>query len=185
MGALMRLARAFLAVLLLGAPGAVSAAGDVDFTVPAAVLQAEMLERVTRFVDWPAESESSPAFVIAVLADDDVARELRSLAKTRRFRGKPTEIRSVSAPKAAAGAQVLWIGAVDRKAIPRLLAEAELHGVLTAGDGEGLARQGLVLDFYRAGDRLRFEINEAAARRQALRLPAKLLGLARLVEDAP
>lgn len=171
-----------LRLVLLGAAATVHAAGDVDLTAPAPVLQAEMLERVTRFVEWPAEGESASTFVIAVLDDDDVARELRALAKVRRFRGKTTEVRTVSSPREAEGSHVLWIGSRDRRTILRLLGEADLRGTLTAGDGEGLAQQGIVLDFFRAGDRLRIEINEAAAKRQSLRLAAKLLGLARLVD---
>ena len=174
---------ALLALLLLPPVG--FGAGDVDLQAPEPVLQAEMLERVTRFVDWPAESESSPTFVIAVLGDDDVARELRNLARTRNFRGKKTEIRTVGSVREAVGSHVLWVASRDAKAIGRLVAEADLRGVLTAGNGEGLAAEGLVLDFFRSGDRVRIEVNERMARRQSLRLAAKLLGLAKLVEGGP
>jgi hypothetical protein len=54
-------------------------------------------------------------------------------------------------------------------------------GILTIGDFEGFAEQGGAFNFYLEEGKVRFEINDCAARRENLKISSKLLRLARIV----
>ena len=54
--------------------------------------------------------------------------------------------------------------------------------VLTVGESEGFAAQGGCVNFYIEANKIRFEVNLQAAKQQHLRISAKLLALARIVQ---
>ena len=53
--------------------------------------------------------------------------------------------------------------------------------VLTVGEIEGFARRGGMINFYLEGNRVRFEINPAAAQRGRLKISSQLLGLGKII----
>jgi hypothetical protein len=55
--------------------------------------------------------------------------------------------------------------------------------ILTVGETAGFAANGGMVNFTGEQSRVRFEINEAAARRAGLKISSKLLRLAELVEE--
>ena len=54
--------------------------------------------------------------------------------------------------------------------------------VLTVGDTDGFARDGVAINLYTFDNRVRIEVNSAAAARAGLQLSANLMRLARVVE---
>jgi hypothetical protein len=55
--------------------------------------------------------------------------------------------------------------------------------VLTIGDTEGYAEQGVMVNFYLEDNMVRIEINIDAARRAGLNISSQLLKLARIVNQ--
>jgi hypothetical protein len=56
--------------------------------------------------------------------------------------------------------------------------------MLTVGDTDGFARQGVMINFYLEQEKVRFEINPRAAAEVGIRPSAKLLQLGRIVDTA-
>jgi len=54
--------------------------------------------------------------------------------------------------------------------------------VLTVGDTDGFARDGVAINLYTFDNRVRIEVNSTAAARAGVRLSANLMRLARIVE---
>ncbi len=59
------------------------------------------------------------------------------------------------------------------------------HGgaVLTIGNTLGFAQRGVIINFYLEDQKVRFEINVDAAKREKLTISSQLLKLARIVTD--
>ena len=76
---------------------------------------------------------------------------------------------------------VLFIGAKSKKDLPKVL-ESLGPGVLTVGEGERFLRDGGMIAFVIDNRRVRFDINQSAARNAKLRISSKLLNVARSVK---
>jgi hypothetical protein len=148
-------------------------------------LKAEFIERFTRFIDWPAQSaaETSP-FVICVFGNDPFGPYLRTLAETRRIKGRSVVVRQTNEEDLAglADCDLVFIAASQRKNLSRILAVTSRRPILTIGDGPGFAEAGVLINFYNVGDRVRFEVNSDAAEQSGLRIGSKLMKLAKIVE---
>jgi len=144
-------------------------------------IKAEFLERFTRFIEWPSDSsvqDQSVPFVIG-LFDNPFGDYLASMAKERKIKGKPVEIRLLHAPDDVLGCNMVYISASiaddDVAAILKLTAD---RSILTVGDAPGMAEKGALINFYTTNDHVRFEINKRAAERSGLKFSGRLLNLA-------
>ena len=166
-----------LAVLLL-----LLSVGATPAQVEEYELKAEFVERFTRFIDWPPSSLNDARFVIAVIGKDPFGPHLREIAKERRIKGKEVLVRNVEDPADLAGAHIVFISASEKPNLARILAVTANRPVLTIADSEGFGSSGVLINFYSADDKIRFEINESAVNRSGLRLSSRLLKLARIVD---
>jgi hypothetical protein len=152
-------------------------------------LKAEFLERFTHFVKWPpkndkheAEKPPPPPFVLCVIGSDPFGDSLRRLARTRKVDDRPIELRQLRNAADAPSCQLLFISASERERLDQVLAAARGNGVLTVGDTDGYGARGVLINLFVADDKIGFEVNERAAKREGFELSARLLKLARLVE---
>jgi hypothetical protein len=148
-------------------------------------LKAEFLERFTRFIDWPANSPvSDPAvpFVIGVLGPDPFGSFLDELAASHRIKGKNVEIRRLSSLDNVNACDVLFISATEKKDLRKVLSRTDSKPILTVSDSDGFGSEGVLINFYTEGDKIRFEINVNTVDRSGLKVKSKLLKLARLVD---
>lgn len=146
-----------------------------------AALKAEFVERFTRFIDWPREVlPASAPFRLCVTGSSPVTGALAHLAQTRRFKQHATAYQQLVALDGVTGCHLLFIAGSERRRLEHILARTQGRPVLTIGDTDGYAARGVIINLYRTEDRLRFEINIAAALESGLRFRSKLLKLARL-----
>jgi hypothetical protein len=146
-----------------------------------AMLKAEFVERFTRFIDWPHEVlPPSAAFRLCAVGTSPVAQALEQLARTRRFKGHAATFVQLGALDAVTGCHLLFIAGTERRRLVDLLAHTQGRPILTIGDSDGFAARGVIINLYRTENRLRFEINIAAALESGLRFRSKLLKLARI-----
>jgi hypothetical protein len=145
-------------------------------------IKAEFIERLARFIEWPAGSAEGSAFVIGVLGDGPIEEALKGVAARSKVKGKPIEIRSFSDVDSIGGCQILFITRSQRHQLSEILARVQANPILTVGDGEGLAQLGVMINFFETGDFIRFEINNRAADKVGLKIAAELLALGEVVE---
>lgn len=149
--------------------------------VPEYELKAEFLERFTRFVDWPESgfSGAQAPFVIGLWAENPFGTYLERIAATQSIKGRSVRIRTVAELREIEGCNLLFVPGGRRADLRRILREVSARPILLVGDGTGFAEQGVHINFVSEGDRVRFEVNEAAAHEARLRISAKLLRLAK------
>ncbi len=78
---------------------------------------------------------------------------------------------------------VLFIAASERSRLGRILDGIKGSAVLTMGDSEGYAGQGVMVNFYIEQNKVRFEINKDAVGRAGLKVSSHLLKLARIISE--
>jgi hypothetical protein len=87
-------------------------------------------------------------------------------------------VRQLSDPQQSGQCQMVFVSASERKLSRALLQSTQGESVLTVGESEGFTSGGGIIDFKLDGEKVRIEINTAAADRAKLRISAKLLSLA-------
>lgn len=147
-------------------------------------VKAAFLYNFAKFVEWPAQAFKAPsdAIVIGVLGKDPFGNSLTEMVAGKTLAGRPFRVREVADPQQAAGCQILFISSSERKQLDSLLRQIGNPGILTVGETDDFDVEGGVINFRIEGGSIRFQINVAAARRQQLRISAKLLSLAEIVE---
>jgi hypothetical protein len=136
------------------------------------------------FAGWPS-SKLGPApgrLVIAVVGDPVFAALVGEAAAGRDVAGRKVVVKAVAAAEEALDAHLVFIASAQARNVPailRTLADAEL---LTVGDTDGFAQEGVAINLYTFDNRVRIEVNSTAAARAGVRLSANLMRLARIVE---
>jgi hypothetical protein len=144
-----------------------------------AELKAEFVERFTRFVDW---GDALPErFQICVFGDSPITAHLEAIARKRKIKQRRATVRVVDEVEHVERCQVLVIPAVGKKTLAAVLGRTDGLPVLTVADQAGAAHAGAIINFYRDGSHVKFEINTDAAADSGLKVRAKLLRLARVV----
>jgi hypothetical protein len=166
-----------LAALVVAAPAPAIAKATGEELV-----KIELIERFTHFVDWPPDvlGQAQPRFVLCIAGNGPVADSLPESAPDR-FKERPTVFRRIRASDDLTGCHLLFIGASDAGHLSTILSAAATRPILTVADMDGAAERGVIINLYRQGRRVLFEINRAAGQKSTLKISARLLQLARIV----
>lgn len=146
-------------------------------------VKAALLVKVTQFVDWPASafSDSTGPLRIAILEPDPFGAKFDESLRGVTVAGRSIRLTRCRTVAEAEGCHVLFVGSAAEGVLAPLLRQLEGKPVLTAGDGAGLAREGVMINFYKDEGKVRLELNVAAARKAGLRISAKLVQVSRVV----
>jgi hypothetical protein len=164
-------------------PGGVARAAETD----PREIKADMLYNIAKFIKWPDASyaHTEGQLVFTILGDDALAEALAATLSTKTINGHPVFVRVVRRIQDATGSQILYIAASESNRLSEVLKAVEGSPALTVADSSGFVALGGMVDFSDANERIRFEINQARAERAGLKISAKLLALARVVDAAP
>jgi uncharacterized protein DUF4154 len=168
---------AALATALLGPA---RAAGPGEYEVKAAFLY-----NFARFVEWPADPDGDGPFVVTVLGSDPFGSVLDDTLRGKTVDDKRIVVRRVSRSEDVGRSRILFISDSEKDRLPAILKTLEKAPVLTVGEMNKFAERGGVIRFKVEQDRIRLEINVAAAERSKLKISSQLLKLARIVEPVP
>jgi hypothetical protein len=146
-------------------------------------IKAAFLYNFTKFVEWPAErfADESAPFVIGVFGKSPIGAELQNIVKGRKVNGREIQIKQVDSTGEAAGCQLLYFSPAADGSVAEALGAIKTAGVLTVGDTERFIRAGGTINFVLEGDKVRFEINTAAAETAGLKISAQLQKLAKTI----
>lgn len=131
-------------------------------------LKAACLAKFPQFVKWPS---SSGTMTVGILGDDPFGGALDKMIKVKRGR-RVEDLK---------GCQIVFVAKSERGNLGGIIASLAGANVLIVGESEGFVKQGGMIGFTMEGDKVRFEINPAAAQRAGLEISSQLLKLARRV----
>jgi hypothetical protein len=141
-----------------------------------ASIKATFLVKFAGFVEWPAATFASPVSPIrlCIVGDDPFGDLVDRAAAGEAVAGHPIAIHRLATPAEAKNCHIVYLGGGAVEAAPLLRGAP----VLTVSDVPPAAGVKGIINFVVQNNRVRFEIDDRAARQDGLRISSKLLELA-------
>ena len=169
-----------LGLVALVALSAKAQAGSVD----EASVKAAYLYNFAKFVGWPEEAGNpGTPLVIAVFGKDAFGAVLKQTVRGETVNGRVISVQSVNRIEDLRPCHILFFGSSNKKRLGEILRATEGAGILTVGETDEFIQLGGVIVFVPEGNKIRFEINLGAARRNRLTISARLLRVAKGVRE--
>jgi hypothetical protein len=148
-------------------------------------LKAAFLYNFLVFAEWPeaAFKNAEAPMVVGILGKDPFDGALEKAFKDRTAHDRKIEIRILDGVKGGAACHLVFVPDAEKKNLGDLLTAAKDRNVLVVTESDGLAAKGAALNLVVENKRVKIEANPTAAGRVGVKLSAKLLKLARIVED--
>jgi hypothetical protein len=147
-------------------------------------LKAAIIVKFPEFIKWPSYSTvlnpHSP-FVIGVLGDTPIFSLLGRYAKHNKIRSKKVKIIAISDYSQIKTCNILFIAACSRKKFKEILQEIDHMPILTIGDTKNYERRGVMINLFILGDRVRFNVNYAAAKKRGIMMESKMVRYAKTI----
>jgi hypothetical protein len=144
-------------------------------------VKAAFIHNIAKFIEWPVAHSRGP-LRLCILGQSPFGGALDSL-QGKAIGDKVWAVSSAQPDTDLRECGVLFIAASERSRLGRILDGIKGSAVLTMGDSEGYAGQGVMINFYIEQNRVRFEINKDAVGRAGLKVSSHLLKLARIISE--
>lgn len=146
-------------------------------------IKAAFIYNFAQFVQWPASAftNASQPFEIGILGDNPFGKSLEETVKGETIKGRPIIIVEASRIEKLAGCQILFVSKSASSHVDEIFPKLNSQPVLTVGEDPGFLRQGGIINLYRDGPKVHFEINPDAAERSGLKLGSELLSVGKVV----
>ena len=157
---------------------------ETNYQIDENTIIAAYIERFTRFVDWPANSNVnniSQPFIIGVSNNYELFLKLSELASTLKIKNKRIEIIFIKTLDEMIQANLLFLGSKDQGKLPQIVKICKDHSILTISNSIGFAFKGIIINLYNDQNSIKFEINDKKAREAGLKISHLLLQKARIV----
>lgn len=137
-------------------------------------VKASYIYKFTPFIEWPATAFApGSSFNICISGQDPFGPLIDEVVRGQRAKGRPIALRRLTNGNTSSGCHVLFLGRPVSPANTPLAGPA----VLTISDSNSGAGSAMI-QFVTEGSRIRFQIDDGAARAGGLTISSKLLGLA-------
>ncbi len=148
-------------------------------------VKAAFLYNFAKFVEWPppAFAQASAPLRICVLGQDAFGDTLSRIVQGKSISGRTIVNQRLQSPAQARPCHILFLGGSDPEALNQALQSTRDLPVLTVGESDDFLTLGGAINFVLEQERVRFEINLAAAEGHHLKLSSKLLAVARAVKS--
>jgi hypothetical protein len=169
--------RSLLLIPLVGVlflPGRVHGQSASEFQI-----KAVFIYNFTQFIQWPEKSfdPAQDVFIIGVLGENVFGKSLEEAVAGETYGSRPIVVKYYATPKDIGHCQILYAGSFPDAG--KLMSN---RPVLTIGEGDRFMKQGGLLRFYKENNKVRIEINQAAASSAGLVVSSKLLHLATIYD---
>ncbi len=134
-----------------------------------------------KYIEWP-EAQSKGDFVVCILGDSPIQKELAGIAATKKLKGRNIIIKTITKSEEALGCQLLYVPSSKSGNIKALKEQMLSKPVLIVAEREGLAKKGAELSFVTLDDdALKFDINKKEIELHQLKISSQLISLGILV----
>jgi len=143
-------------------------------------LKAAFLFNFAKFVEWPpaAFAEATSPIVLGILGENPFGDALERTIRDKTINNRRLEIKPFPSSAAATNCHILFISTSEKARLPEILAGLRGASVLTVGETDRFTETGGMINLFRQGNKIRFQINEVAAGSVGLKVSSKLLRLA-------
>lgn len=161
-------------VVIPAAYGQEKAIGEYD-------VKAAFLYSVAKFVEWPdASLDNKSTLTIYILGDAPFGSVLDTI-RGKTIKGKTVVVNKTNSLNILKNGDILFISNSEKERLKQILNGISHLSILTVGDTESFAQNGVMVNFYIENNRIRFEINMEAARLAGLKISSNLLKMGKII----
>jgi hypothetical protein len=136
----------------------------------------------TKYIEWPA-SYGSGDFTIGVLGDSPIMSHLEQLKSSYgKVDGQSISIVKYSSVSKIGKCHILYIPENKSSSLSSVINKLKGTSTLIITEGEGLARQGAIINFVVRQSKIKFEINKKTAESYSLQVSSVLSDLGILIQ---
>jgi hypothetical protein len=136
-----------------------------------------------KFIDWPrAEKRAAAEPVRICLIGTDPIRTFLGELSIRKVNGRPIEVAHIEDLNALTRCHLLFVSRSEELHLPLVLQRVQKSPVLTVSDISRFAYKGGMIGFVTEKGRVKIEVNQKSVRVAGLKIRAKLLEIARIVQ---
>jgi hypothetical protein len=150
-------------------------------------VKAVYLYNFGRFATWPptVAAADDSVFPVCVLGRDPFGASLDAALAGETIGGKRVVARRLTKPQDAVGCRILFVSASEEAEWLHILKVIDSTSMLTVSDMPQFVARGGMIQFVFQDNRVRFEVNLAAAEQASLTLSSDLLKVATAVRRGP
>ncbi|EKD42700.1 MAG: hypothetical protein ACD_73C00054G0002 [uncultured bacterium] len=143
-------------------------------------LKAAFLFHFFEFVEWPKTTDDSvnTPFLIGVLGKNPFGSILEETLRNKIVNDKPVKVEYIEELKNLNKYHILFISSSKKDSLPEIFQSLQGSHVLTVGETESFNEKGGIINFILQGQKVRFSINNEAAKNAGLKISSRLLQLA-------
>jgi YfiR/HmsC-like len=147
-------------------------------------IKAAYLYNFLNYIEWPEQSlpPEGGNITIGVIGENPFGQALDPL-KGKQVKGRTLTVKAVSAAAELKDCQIVFISSSEKDRLPQIFESLKDAKTVTVSEIDGFAQRGGIINFVYERNRVRFEINQEAARSKGLTISSDLLKLARLVKS--
>ena len=149
------------------------------------LLKGIFLEKFTRFIEWPLASgveDTTRPFILGVIGKNPFNGFLNQLYQNQRIKNKKVLVEYFNTPDEIDDCNLLFIARSEQNRISEILEKTKTRPILTIGDSDFLSARGVIINLQVRNKKIRFEINEKAARLSKLYISHLLLKEATIID---
>ncbi len=161
---------------------ALSAVPKVSEAMSEYKVKAAFLLNFGKFVEWPSEALVDGELRICVLGNDPFGSTLDKTLAGRSVGSNKVKPLRVSAADGARGCQIVFVSESEKAHVDQIVSTFRGSPVLLVSETDRFVKRGGMINFVEVDSKVRFEINEGAAKQAGLKISSQLLKLATAVE---
>jgi len=145
-------------------------------------VKAVFLYNFSRFVEWPAEvfTNATDPFVIGVYGENKFGTSLEEAVKGEKIDQHPIIVKYFTAASEVINCNILYVSSSNKEEIKEVITNVGSKSILTVGDSPVFPKFGGMIRFFTQDDKIRFQINDEAAKAARLKISSKLLSVAQI-----
>ncbi|WP_432474151.1 YfiR family protein [Amphritea sp. HPY] len=165
-------------ILLCGISGSIAAPGDREYQIKIA-----FLTNFISYTQWPDITRKTESSEFVFCSSSERFVEIaRPALKGKQVENKPIRLTAVD-PGEEWQCDLLFILVEEADLWVKYLSEVDAEGILIVGERRGFAHEVGNINFFLAGNKLRFEINLDSLENSGLKISSRLLRLAKLIRN--
>ncbi|RMG79999.1 MAG: YfiR family protein [Bacteroidetes bacterium] len=177
---LMRNILAIMCLLLLVSAGMVRDYRQIDYDVNAKK-QAIYIYNFSKYINWP-EKYKDDKFIIGVLGNSHVEKELQNLAATRKVYNQTLVIKHLDSPSEIEDFEIVYVGRDKADDIPEVIKKTKKYNTLVITDKPGSVYEGAGISFVVKENKIKFELSKKNLEGRSLDVSSQLVNMAIIAE---
>ncbi len=140
-------------------------------------LKALFIYNFTKHIEWPLNMQQHSKFTISIIGNSPVKEKLEDIMKGRKVFDRTVEIKVIHDLSEITSSHILFIPANNSDKINKIIDQYSDKGILIISESKGMIGKGSGINIIEKDNHLKFELNNAALKKQGLKISNHLINL--------